>query len=111
MGRPRKSDRKQQLHDAITAARAEALETVSGLSREQLERPTANEGWSVKDILAHLSSIEARLRSMWQYALDGRQWLADDGDVSAYNERCVAERRSWSGPALVAELEQSGRES
>ena len=73
-----------------------------------MDRPTSNEGWSVKDILVHLSSIEARLRSMWQYALDGRQWPADDGDVNAYNERCVAERRSRSGPALVAEPGQSG---
>ena len=105
------SDRKQQLHDAITAARGEALEAVSGLGPEQLARPTTNEGWSVKDILAHLSSIEARLRSMCQHGLDGRQWPAEDGDVNAYNARCMAERRAWSGPALVAELEQSGKES
>jgi uncharacterized protein (TIGR03083 family) len=105
------TDRKQELHGAITAARSDALEAVARLGPDQLARPTANEGWSVKDILAHLSSIEARIRSMCQFGLDGRQWPADDGDINAYNARCVAERRSWSGPALVAELEQSGRES
>ncbi len=105
------TDRRQELHGAITAARSDALEAVSGLGPDQLARTTANEGWSVKDVLAHLSSIEARLRSMCEYGLDGRQWPADDGDVNAYNARCVAERRSWSGPALVAELEQSGGES
>jgi uncharacterized protein (TIGR03083 family) len=76
-----------------------------------LDRPTSNEGWSVKDILAHLSSVEARLRSMWQYALDGRQWPADDGDVNAYNERCVAERRAWPPEQVVEELRRSGAET
>lgn len=105
------SDRKRQLQDEIAAARGELLGLVSRLSPEQFDRSTANAGWSVKDILAHLSSIEARLRSMWQHALDGRPWPADDSSVDAYNERCVAERRPWTPQAIVAELEQSGRET
>ena len=105
------SDRKRQLQDEITAARAEVLGVVSALGPEQFDRPTTNEGWSVRDTLAHLSSIEARLRAMWQHALDGRPWPANDASVDAYNERCVAERRSWTPQAIVAELEQSGRET
>ena len=105
------NDRKRQLQDEIGAARDEVLRIASGLSAEQFDRLTTNEGWSVRDTLAHLSSIEARLRSMWQHALDGRAWPAEDSSVDAYNERCVAERRSWTPQAIVAELEQSGRET
>ena len=105
------NDRKRQLQDEIGAARDEVLRIISGLSAEQFDRLTTNEGWSVRDTLAHLSSIEARLRSMWQHALDGRAWPAEDGSVDAYNERCVAERRSWTPQAIVSELEQSGRET
>ncbi len=105
------SDRKRQLQDDIATARGEVLGLVSGLSREQFDRPTANAGWSVKDTLAHLSSIEGRLRSMWQHALDGQAWPAADSSVDAYNDRCVAERRSWTPEAIVAELEQGGRET
>jgi uncharacterized damage-inducible protein DinB len=104
-------DRKRQLQDEIAAARGEVLGLVSRLSPEQFDRPTANAGWSVKDTLAHLSSIEARLRSMWQHALDGQAWPAEDRSVDAYNDRCVAERRSWTPEAIVAELEQTGRET
>ena len=105
------SDRKRQLQDEIAATRGEVLGLVSRLSPEQFNRPTANAGWSVIDTVAHLSSIEARLRSMWQHALDGRAWPAHDSSVDAYNDRCVAERRSWTSEAIVAELEQSGRET
>lgn len=105
------SDRKRQLQDEIAAARGEVLGLASRLSPEQFNRSTANGGWSVQDTLAHLSSIEARLRSMWQHALDGHAWPADDSSVDAYNDRCVAERRSWTPEAIVVELEQSGRET
>lgn len=105
------SDQKRLLQDEITVARGEVLGLVSCLGPEQFDRPTANEGWSVKDVLAHLASIEARLRSMWQHALEGRAWPADDSSVDAYNERCVAERRSWTPQAIVGELEQNGRET
>jgi uncharacterized protein (TIGR03083 family) len=105
------SDCKRQLQGEIKEARGEVLGLVSGLSPEELNRPSPNAGWSVKDTLAHLSSIEARLRSMWQHALDGQPWPADDSTVDAYNDRCVAERRSWAPEAVVAELDQSGRET
>jgi hypothetical protein len=105
------SDRERQLRDDVAAARGEALGLVSGLSPEQFDRPTANAGWAVKDRLAHLSSIEGRLRSMWQHALDGQAWPAADSSVDAYSDRCVAERRSWTPEAIVAELEQGGRET
>jgi uncharacterized protein (TIGR03083 family) len=105
------SDRKQQLQAEIRDARGEVLGLVSRLSPEDLDRPSSNAGWSVKDTLAHLSSIEARLRSMWQHALDGQAWPAEDSSVDAYNDRCVAERRSWAPEAVVAELDQSGRET
>jgi hypothetical protein len=65
----------------------------------------------VKDTLAHIASIEERLRNMWQHALDGRQWPADDADIHAYNARCVEARRSQSGQALLEELERSSQES
>ena len=105
------SDRKRQLQNEIAAARGEVLGLVSHLSPEQFDQSTADAGWSVKDALAHLSSIEARLRSMWQHAIDGQAWPAHDSSVDAYNDRCVAERRDWTPEAIVAELEQSGRET
>jgi hypothetical protein len=104
------SDRKQALLDDVRAAHSEFLGVISKLTPEQCEAPV-NEGWSVKDMLAHLSSIEARLRSMWQHALDGREWPAADKSVDAYNARCVEERRSWPVERIVDEFKRSGAES
>ena len=105
------TDRKQQILDDLKAARAEVLELVGRMSPAQLDLTTANEGWSVKDTLAHLSSIEVRVRSLLQHALEGRAWPADAVDLHTFNARCVAERRSWPAEAIVDELRQTGRES
>lgn len=104
-------ERTQRLLAEITAARTETLELAQSLDADQGELPTANPGWSIKDVLAHLSSIEARLRAMWQHALEGRPWPAEDSSVDAYNARCVAERRGWPLARVVEELRQSGEET
>ena len=105
------SDRRQQLVDESAAARAEALALADGLSVEELDRPTDNDGWSVKDTFAHLASIEARVRLMLQTVLDGGVWSADRADLDAYNGRSIAERRSWSPEAVLGELRATGQET
>ena len=103
--------RNQQLCDEAEAARGAVLALVAGLDAEQLDRPTANGDWSVKDTLAHLASIEARGRLMLQTVLDGGAWITDRADLDAYNARCVAERRSWTPEAVIAELRETGRQT
>ena len=98
------SDRVQQLQEETAAARDAVLALVDGLSADRFDRPSPNEGWSVKDTVAHLASIEARVRLMVQTVLDGGTWTGDRADLDAYNARCVAERRDWTPDAVVAEL-------
>ncbi len=105
------SDRVQQLQDEAAAARDAVLALVDGLSTDRFDWPTANEGWSVKDTLAHLASIEARVRLMVQTVLDGGTWSGSRSDLDAYNARSVAERRAWTPEAVVAELRETGRET
>lgn len=105
------SERVQQLQDETAAARDAVLALVDGLSAEHLDRPTTNEGWSVKDTLAHLASIEARVRLMVQTVLDGGIWSGSRSDLDAYNARCVVERRARTPEAVVAELRETGRET
>jgi uncharacterized protein (TIGR03083 family) len=111
------SDRVQRLQDEAAAARDAVLTLVDGLSADQFERSTANEGWSVKDTLAHLASIEARVRLMVhtvlmvQTVLDGGTWTGSRADLDEYNARCVAERRAWTPDAVIAELRETGQET
>lgn len=105
------SNRVRQLQEETRAARDAILALVEGLSADELNRPTTNEGWSVKDTLAHVASIEARVRLMIQTVLDGGVWTGDRADLDAYNARCVDERRAWTGDAVIAELRETGIET
>jgi uncharacterized protein (TIGR03083 family) len=105
------ADRTREIVDELRAARAEVLDLVGPLSPAQFDRLTSNEGWSVKDTLAHLSSIEARLRTTMQHAVEGRAWPDDAPNIDTYNARSVDERRSWTAEAIVAELRQTGPET
>ena len=105
------ADRKQALIESVETARREVLEGAAGFTAEQWSRASANEGWTTKDTLAHLSSIEARLRAMLQIVLDGGSWPVDAPDLDAYNARCVAERRAWPPEQVIAELRVSGAET
>jgi uncharacterized protein (TIGR03083 family) len=105
------SDRKQQLADEMTAARVEMDQAVAALTDNQLSRPTTNEGWNVRDVLAHLSSIEARMRERWEHILRGVPWPGEGTSVDDYNARCIAERRSWSTQQILEEFKRSARES
>lgn len=105
------TDRVQQLQEETAAARDAVLALVDGLGAADFDRPTVNEGWSAKDTVAHLGSIEARVRLMVRTVLDGGAWTGDRADLDAYNARCVDERRAWTPEAVVAELRETGRET
>jgi uncharacterized protein (TIGR03083 family) len=104
-------DRVQQLQEETAAARDAVLALVDGLSAADFGRPTVNEGWSVKDTLAHLGSIESRARTVLERGLRGETWTATRADLDAYNAGCVAERRAWTPEAVVAELRETGQET
>ena len=65
-------------------------------------------GWTYHDILAHLSSNEARRRVRLLSAVvdssETRAYLATVNDIDAWNEAQVAERRGWPMRKLVDEL-------
>src|SRR4051812_3666433 len=102
-------DSKQAVLDDLEAARAETVAVLRRLQPAQLDRPTDNPEWSVKDLIAHLASIEARLRAMWQHALDGREGVAPGPSLDQYNAACVLTRRGWSLAALTSEFEREGQ--
>jgi hypothetical protein len=65
-------------------------------------------GWTYHDILAHLSSNEARRRTRLLSALvdggQGDRQLAAVNDIDAWNQQQVEERRDWPLQKLVDEL-------
>jgi hypothetical protein len=72
------------------------------------EQSEAVPGWTHHDILAHLSSNEARRRTRLLSALvdpgEKDHYLATVNDVDAWNAEQVAERRDWPTTRLIDEL-------
>lgn len=52
---------KKQLLETLARSRAEFLTAIEGLSEAELLSPALDNGWSYKDLLAHLTMWEAQL--------------------------------------------------
>ena len=96
--------RLEELRTSMVEAHKALVSALDGFSRAELDRPSSNEGWSAKDTLAHLATIEDRQRQQVRAALDGTPWTPTD-DINTYNERKVAERRNWPLDQVLEELE------
>jgi hypothetical protein len=67
------------------------------------------DGWSKKDLVAHLTSIETRIRDQVHCAVEGVPWTPEDIDI--FNARQVQARRAWTMDQLRRELEDEAAAS
>lgn len=59
--------KKEELVEALENERENFLDTIDGLPDEALEEPGVMEGWTIKDLLTHLTLWEAELiKLLWQ---------------------------------------------
>ena len=109
---------KAELLEALRASRDVVIATVRALSPEQLEEGRYGNGWTAREILAHLASIEwtyPRLIDVARAAPAADAPVAPDapptrsmrGGNDAYNARQVAKRAQCSGAELLAEFERN----
>ncbi len=88
----------QQGVEAYQAERAAALEIFKGLSEEEWDLPSGCEGWSTRDVVAHMA---ASLHGIVDPAL-----MPDlSGGTEPAMEGPVAERRSWPIEQVLEEYE------
>jgi len=75
------------------------------LTDEQLHLPTDLPGWSVRDVIAHMASVEAHLLEH----PEPDHAVSDAGHVKnllgAWNEQRVDHRRSWAVAQVVSEFD------
>ena len=75
--------------------------------------PSAVDGWTNKDLLAHLAGGNDQMLQTILRAVTSRAPLdpaALDPDTDAENAARIVERRSWSIDTLIAELERDSDE-
>jgi uncharacterized protein (TIGR03083 family) len=84
------------------------------LGRDEWARPSRCEGWSVRDVLAHLAASEAYHHA----CLDGevKAWLARQAskggtDLASFNALGIAERADQPSARLLAEWRQANADT
>jgi hypothetical protein len=88
--------------DSVREAHARLRAAVEAIDDPEAPMP-GYDGWSKRDLIAHLTSIEGRIREQVQCALDDVPWTPED--IDAFNARQVTARRQWSLDQLQRELE------
>jgi hypothetical protein len=99
--------------EQLAADRRRAIDFARAAPAEIWHRASAAEGWTNKELLAHLAGgndqmVQIVLRAVTSHTTLDAKLL--DPDTDAENAARVGERRSWSIDALIAELERDGDE-
>lgn len=96
----------------IKQSRAEVVAFARALPEAGWDEPSAVDGWSRRDVLAHLAGDTAKITvAVIRAAGDPRAPVPSygEGDV-ALNARDLEERRGWSIEQLIAEIEADAEE-
>jgi len=88
----------KQAVEALRAERADTLEILKSLSDDEWNAPSGCEGWTVRDVVAHMASI-------LHGVVDPSQMPDLGGGTEAGMEAPVATRREWSVDEVLAEFE------
>ncbi len=80
------------------------------LRPDEWDRPTDLPGWSARDLLSHMASIEAFLLGRSESDHDAPEAPHVRNPLGAWNEQRVDLRRSWDVRDAVAEFEETTRE-
>ena len=84
-----------------------SIDTVArSLSADQWNQPTDLEGWSVRDVLAHMASIESHLLGRPEPEHSVREAPHVKNLLGAWNEQRVDHRRSWDVSDVLQEFEE-----
>src|SRR3954453_11098613 len=94
---PRGAEMTSGAVDALRADRGALLEICAALTPDQWPAASGCEGWSVQDVVSHMSSL-------WWSVVDPSQ-LPDTGDAPTERaqDMIVEARRSWTPEQVIAE--------
>ena len=92
--------------ERINASYQNLMESIDGLTEEQLSAPSAIGEWSVKDVLSHTAYWNEQALEGTERRLRGEQQPDDGEDFQAVNERVQVERADWPLARVTESLTQ-----
>ncbi|HEX6383581.1 MAG TPA: DinB family protein [Anaerolineae bacterium] len=85
--------RKEEIREELTSARQELLSLLRGLGEWQWAAPAfaheEEDGWSVADVLRHLTSAERGMTATMKHICEGGEGVPPDFDLNRWNARTV----------------------
>jgi hypothetical protein len=100
---------KSELLDAIRSERERLEETLARLDKDQMTQPGVEGGWSVKDILAHITAWEKLMTRWVGQALRGDvpELPGRDEIVDQWNQRIYQENKDRPLAEVLEEFKRS----
>jgi uncharacterized protein (TIGR03083 family) len=102
---------RDQLLKKLDAAWAELTESYDGLPESQLTKPVVIGDWSVKDILAHVTTWEEEALKYLPLIIEGGQppLYTTYGGLDAFNAQRTEQKRALSLSEVLKQLEETHR--
>jgi len=103
---------RQQLLKKVDKAWLELKAAYAGLPDSQLVEPGVVENWSVKDILAHVTTWEEEALNYLPLIAEGGKpprYSVMYGGINAFNAQMTEQKRGLSLPEVLGQLEETHR--
>ncbi len=100
---------RQQLLRRLGRAWAELEESYAGLSEAQMMEPGVQGGWSVRDIIAHVTTWEEEALTHLPHILEGARpplYSTTYGGIDAFNARMTEQNRDRTFADVISQRDE-----
>lgn len=94
-----------KLRQRLVNSHQAVLDLVESIDGDTASRSSANEGWSSKDMLAHLAAAEIGHCHVIRQLQEDKPTLISDFDLDTFNNTEVEKRRQLSWEATISEYQ------
>jgi uncharacterized protein (TIGR03083 family) len=103
-------DRKDAIREDLVEAQRALLDVLDKVGPDDWLRPSPNEGWTVRDLLTHLTTAESGFVPTLRRMAAGEGGVPADFDPNRWNAGQLRRRGDPSPEQLRAELESAHRD-
>ncbi|MCA1644856.1 MAG: maleylpyruvate isomerase family mycothiol-dependent enzyme [Chloroflexi bacterium] len=103
-------DRKDAIRQDLVAAQRALLDLLDQVGSDDWLRSSPNEGWTVRDLLTHLTTAESGFVPTLRRMVAGEGGVPADFDPNRWNAGQLRRRGELAPQALRAELESAHRD-
>jgi len=100
-------DSRIAIREELVATQRALVETLDGVGPDDWSRPSPNEGWTVRDLLVHLTTSESGFVPTLKRMSAGEGGVPDDFDPNRWNAGQLRRRRDMPPDQLRSELESA----